>query len=176
MAKFHKRLKDLREEKGESQKTIASYLRVAERSIQYYESGDREPSIINIEKLATYFGVTIDYLLGRSNDPNGNFADHLRSLATNAIYEPISDFITLIVEEAKKATKNGKTEVRVYSVISDIKNDVQTELILREELERMKLTVRNIKITDLGDPLGIKTVAVDISWAENNGTNKSPIN
>ena len=175
MAKFHNRLRELREEKGESQKAIASYLQITERSLQYYESGDREPSIKNIEKLATYFGVTTDYILGRTNDPDGSFADHLRSLANNAIYEPISDFITLIVEEAKKATKNGKTEVRVHSIISGIINDVQTELVLHKELERMQLTVRNIKITDLGDPLGIKTVTAEVSWAENSGTNKAPI-
>ncbi|MDF2636625.1 MAG: transcriptional regulator, family [Pelosinus sp.] len=173
MAKFHKRLKELREGKGESQKDLASYLKVTERALQYYETGDREPTIKNIERLATHFGVTTDYILGRTNDPDGNFADHLRSLATNAIYELISDFITLIVDEAKKATKNGKTDVRVEDTIYGIKNDVQTELALREELERMQLTVRNIiLISDPGDPMGIRTVTVEVSWADNDNSSK----
>jgi len=175
MAKFHKRLKELREEKGESQKDLASYLKITERAFQYYEKGDREPTIENIGKLATYFGVTTDYILGRTKDPQGNFADHLRSLAANEIYEPISDFVTLIVDEAKKATKNGKTDVKISSTICGIKNDVQTELALREELEGMHLTVRNIIINDPGDPIGIKTVTVEISWSENDDTSKAQI-
>lgn len=164
MAKFHKRLKQLREEKGVSQKDLAANLQVTERAVQYYETGDREPTIKNIEKLATYFGVTTDYILGRTNDPQGYFADHLRRLAANEIYEPISDFISLIVDEAKKAAKNGKTDVRVSSSIYDIKNNVQTELALREELERMHLTVRNITINNIDDPFGMKKVTVEISW------------
>jgi len=173
MAKFHKRLKELREEKGESQKDLASYLKITERAFQYYEKGDREPTIENIGKLATYFGVTTDYILGRTKDPQGNFADHLRSLAANEIYETISDFVTLIVDGAKKARKNGKTDLKISSIIYGIKNNVQTELALREELEGMHLTVRNIIIKN--EPIGIKKVTVEISWSENDDTSKAQI-
>lgn len=173
MAKFHKRLKELREEKGESQKDLAKFLKITERAFQYYEKGEREPTIENIGKLAAYFGVTTDYLLGRTKDPQGNFADHLRSLTANEIYEPISHFIAIIVDEAKEAAKNGKTDIRVSCPIYDIKYINQTMRALREELERMHLTVHNIIINDPVEPFGLKSVIVDISWSEKDDTIKA---
>ncbi|WP_229735888.1 helix-turn-helix domain-containing protein [Kroppenstedtia guangzhouensis] len=38
-------------------------------SISKYETGNREPDIDTLQKIADFFGVTLDYLTGRNDDP-----------------------------------------------------------------------------------------------------------
>ena len=65
MTNFSKRLRELRLEKGLTQKELAKELDMTQVTISYWESGEREPSINYIRALADYFDVTTDYLLGR---------------------------------------------------------------------------------------------------------------
>lgn len=67
MVKFAERLRELRKEKGVTQQVMADYLEVKHRSYQCYEGGDRRPDYERLIALADYFGVTTDYLLGRSD-------------------------------------------------------------------------------------------------------------
>ncbi len=59
------RLKELRKLKGISQEDAAKTLGISVRAYQNYEYGQREPNIEMIFKLSDFYGVTIDYLLGR---------------------------------------------------------------------------------------------------------------
>ena len=68
MATFADRLKDLRLKSNKKQMDVADCLGVLPRTIRFYESGEREPTIENINKLADFFGVSTDYLLGRSDN------------------------------------------------------------------------------------------------------------
>lgn len=68
MTLLAERLKNLRLQKNAKQVDIAEYIGVLPRTIRFYESGEREPSLDVLIKLADYFGVTADYLLGRSDD------------------------------------------------------------------------------------------------------------
>ena len=67
MKKFAYRLKELRKEKKKTQVEMAEYLGIKTRAYQYYESGEHYPEVPNLIKLADYFDVTTDYLLGRSD-------------------------------------------------------------------------------------------------------------
>ena len=67
MDKFAQRIKELRNEKKQTQKDMAELLGIKLRAYQYYESGTHYPEVPNLIKLADYFGVTTDYLLGRSD-------------------------------------------------------------------------------------------------------------
>jgi transcriptional regulator with XRE-family HTH domain len=58
-------LKQLREEKSLSQKDIAEYLGLTRQAVASYELAKREPDYDVLKKLADYFGVSVDYLLGR---------------------------------------------------------------------------------------------------------------
>ena len=51
------------------QKDLAELLKVTPRAMRNYESGLHEPSYDNLIALADYFDVSIDYLVGRSDDP-----------------------------------------------------------------------------------------------------------
>lgn len=61
------RLKELRKKKGISQLKLALDLNTSQNTISRYETGEREPGIAELIKIADYFGVSIDYLVGRTN-------------------------------------------------------------------------------------------------------------
>ena len=67
MATFSDRLKALRARKGKSQRALAEDLNLSKSAISMYESGTREPDHETTERIADYFNVDVDYLLGRSN-------------------------------------------------------------------------------------------------------------
>lgn len=64
MATFDERLKDLRKEKGLSQDELAKALNVTKGTVSVWERGVRKPDIKTLEETATYFEVTMAYLLG----------------------------------------------------------------------------------------------------------------
>ena len=59
------RLKSLRETRGISQKELAESIGVSDVMISMYEQGKKNPSLETISKIAKYFNVTVDYLLGK---------------------------------------------------------------------------------------------------------------
>ena len=66
---FSRRIKQLRNEKKITQKDVATFLGITDRAYQYYEYGSREPNIGVAAKLADYFQVSTDYLLGLTDNP-----------------------------------------------------------------------------------------------------------
>lgn len=66
---FRIRLKELREAKGMSQYAFAKDFGVAQSTVGGWESGKREPNYATTQRLADYFDVSIDYLLGRDEMP-----------------------------------------------------------------------------------------------------------
>lgn len=64
------RLKILRKLKNKNQSDVASFLGLTAQAYGHYESGRRQPDPETITKLADYFSVTTDYLLGRTDSPN----------------------------------------------------------------------------------------------------------
>ncbi len=61
------RLKKLRKELGISQLKLAMDLNMNQNSISRYETGEREADYATLIKFADYFGVSIDYLLERTD-------------------------------------------------------------------------------------------------------------
>ena len=60
------RLKELRTEKGMTQNEVAKVIGYSSLSYARYEKGEREPDINTLCKLADYFEVSVDYLIGRT--------------------------------------------------------------------------------------------------------------
>lgn len=80
---FGDRLKELRIEKGLTQEELANKFNTGKSSISNYESNSRLPDAITIGEYANFFGVSVDYLLGRSN---------IRNPHTETIKETQSDY------------------------------------------------------------------------------------
>ena len=62
------RIKELRESAGISQKKMAEILELHRTQYQRYESGESPVTIEFLMKLADFYGVTLDYIAGRSED------------------------------------------------------------------------------------------------------------
>ena len=70
MKEFAERLKELRLESHYSTGDVSAHLGIGRRAYQYYEEGQNYPDTPRMIKLADFFGVKIDYLLGRSDTRN----------------------------------------------------------------------------------------------------------
>ena len=68
MEPFAERIRLLRVEKKVPQKELAERLGITVRAYHYYEEGKRYPDFQGLLALADYFGVTLDYLVGRSEE------------------------------------------------------------------------------------------------------------
>ncbi|MBQ9414386.1 MAG: helix-turn-helix transcriptional regulator [Clostridia bacterium] len=66
------RIRDLREDRDIRQKEIAAYLNVSQNTYSQYENGVIELTTPTLIALADYYGVSVDYLLGRTDRPEMN--------------------------------------------------------------------------------------------------------
>lgn len=63
---FGNTLKELRIEKGISQRKLGEDLGVVNQTVSFWETGSREPDLDMLVKIAKYFNIDIDYLLGNN--------------------------------------------------------------------------------------------------------------
>ena len=63
---FGSKLKELRLEKGLTQRALGEALGFCNQTISFWESGQREPDLDALVKVAKYFDISVDYLLGNS--------------------------------------------------------------------------------------------------------------
>lgn len=88
---FSKRLKQLRENKGLSQEELAERLNIPRTSVTHYERGDdRIPRPKRLQEIADFFGVSVDYMLGRAktvelNETEENFIKDIDQLTLSEI-------------------------------------------------------------------------------------------
>ena len=101
------RIKDLRHEKGLSLRAMCAEINIPASTLSQYERGVREPNISMLIKLADYFNVSVDYLIGR--EPKNEviktyqfyvFDDDytLKSLCDSS---PISEYSVPILDESE---------------------------------------------------------------------------
>ncbi len=62
-----KRLKECRKEKGLTQNQVAIYCDITEKAYQNYELMSREPKIEILMRIADFYDVSVDYLIGRTD-------------------------------------------------------------------------------------------------------------
>lgn len=81
------RIKQLRQEAHLSLRDLSSKLNIAYSSLGKYERGEQQPSIETLIKIANYFEVTVDYLLGVTSckDPSNINIEKSLGLSENAI-------------------------------------------------------------------------------------------
>ena len=72
MSDFPARLKELRKLSGLTQEQMGSIIGVSKYAIHLYEKGTNYPDAKGLIALAEHFHVSIDYLVGRTDNPNIN--------------------------------------------------------------------------------------------------------
>ncbi|MCD8312493.1 MAG: helix-turn-helix domain-containing protein [Firmicutes bacterium] len=86
------RLKALRDEKGITQSELCRQIEVNRITYQTYESGRSEPSIYVLERLATFYDVSLDYLCCRTSKRMGFYAEgdeHQKDIEIENLYKQI---------------------------------------------------------------------------------------
>ncbi|MBD5161621.1 MAG: helix-turn-helix transcriptional regulator [Oscillibacter sp.] len=68
MSKLSERLLLLRKEKNLKQEDLLEPFAVTVRTYRRYETGEREPTASSLWKIADFYGVSVDYLIGRSDE------------------------------------------------------------------------------------------------------------
>lgn len=69
---YFQRLRDLREDKDMKQADIAEFLAIQQTVYSRYERGFQNIPIEHLLKLADFYNVSTDYILGRTNNPELN--------------------------------------------------------------------------------------------------------
>ena len=69
---FGRHLRKVRTAKKYTQKEVAEAIGVAVRNYQRYEADEQRPAFDVLIALANFYDVSIDYLVGRTNNPNMN--------------------------------------------------------------------------------------------------------
>lgn len=89
---FAENIGRLRRGSGQSQREAAAGLGISQALLSHYENGAREPTLDFVARICDYYGVSADYMLGRTGDPGGaanggelrELAQQLRALADKA--------------------------------------------------------------------------------------------
>lgn len=71
------RLRDLRLSSNMTQAELGRVIGVGKTTISQYETGTRKPDAETLDKLAGFFAISVDYLLGRTDDPTPLFEESL---------------------------------------------------------------------------------------------------
>lgn len=69
---MYRRIRDLREDNDLKQRQVAEFLNCSQQVYSNYELGQRDIPTDVLIKLANYYNVSIDYLLGQTNNPKRN--------------------------------------------------------------------------------------------------------
>ena len=70
---MYKRIRDLREDRDLNQTQVAKMLGMSQTGYSKYETGENDLPTQILIKLSDYYDVSIDYLLGQTNNPNKNY-------------------------------------------------------------------------------------------------------
>lgn len=73
------RLTNLRKQKKLTQQELSKRLKIARTTYSGYENGSREPDYATLKKIADFFEVSTDYLLGRTDDPYPHTYDEVEA-------------------------------------------------------------------------------------------------
>ena len=99
------RLKKLRKEGKLTQKDIATFLNISQPAYQQFESGKKKMNLETMEKLADFFNVSTDYLLGKTDFPDLDLEVDIDNAIDNSVaYDgtPITDNDREIIKDFLK--------------------------------------------------------------------------
>jgi len=116
-----KRLKDFREELGISQKKIAEKIGITQTSVYRYENDLADPSTKALLWYADYFDVSLDYIFGRTDNPQGKTFDYKPENIKEAAKqnENLKEFINMCFDP--KSSMNDRLKNALFQILSEEK-------------------------------------------------------
>lgn len=111
MGNFKNVFKQLRLQNGYTQDSLAEAVGLSRSAVSMYENGNREPDFETLEKIAVFFNVDMNYLLGS--------AEMIPRETQKELYEPTyEDIQSLIARNGKKLTLQQKQDI-IRTLLSD---------------------------------------------------------
>ncbi len=98
------RIKELRQKLGITQRELAKHLGIAQNTLSYWENGKFDIDNASLCRIADYFHVTIDYLLGQNNSP----IDVINSISTENLFGQNDEILNsrrTLTNDEKKTNK-----------------------------------------------------------------------
>ena len=111
--KLAERLKKLREERGFMQKFVADSIGVRSNTLSGYENGTRSPDPETLIKLSSFYNVSTDYLLGKSDIQNAEQKDAFETLISDPELE---SWYRELLESDEKELRQIK---EIWKIIKD---------------------------------------------------------
>lgn len=137
-ADFPRILTLLRKEKGISQKTAASHLGISQALLSHYEKGIRECGLDFLVRTANYYGVSCDYLLGRSPDRNGT------TLTVEDIPEPDAVGKENVMRGSILPVLNKKLIANSMNILFDLLQKSKNKALIQEVSSFLMLAVYRV--------------------------------
>lgn len=110
--KFGENLRHLREQNKLTQKALAQKLHIKRSTLSKYETGDREPGLKTLVKIADVLEVSVDKLLGRNPT---NYSNPTEGASSNSKEESNSEYVA------------DKSSVEAINMIAEIKKIINKE-------------------------------------------------
>ena len=108
-------LSGIRHEKGISQRRAAADLKISQALLSHYENGAREPGLQFVCRACDYYGVSADYLLGRTESPE-----------MSAVSAPMSTLAAL--EGTMRERDSREVEAAVGKYLAAVSNRLSSEI------------------------------------------------
>ncbi|MFD0870993.1 HTH-type transcriptional regulator immR [Chlamydia abortus] len=108
---YGSRIYALRTSRGLTQEQLAQHLKISRASLAHYEQNRREPDSSMLSRIANYFDVSVDYIIGRTNNPQTVLDNEVREFVDQlelsdeeiiAKFKLTVDGVELSPEEAKR--------------------------------------------------------------------------
>lgn len=149
MGIFSKRIKELREIKGISQKRAAEDLEISPQNLSYYEKG-RDAGYDLLMRMAKYYGVTVEYLIGATD------AKRRENVNINEV-TGLNDLAIDILESSKREKGGIAADIANSIIVSSAFLKLQNAVW--DMSQRRELRQRTLKISDIKE-LKIKDLQV----------------
>ena len=129
--KFNTRLKELRLERGQTQKELANAIEVGRTTVSEYESGKIVPKQEGLLKIANHFNVSVDYLTGVSNEraTRKQNASDLDALLNTIHHILLDEYDTPVYYEGKVLSETQK--LLIDQNIEQLRDNIELMLQLK---------------------------------------------
>ena len=127
---FSRTLSLLRQEKGVSQRTAAGVLGISQALLSHYENGIREPGLSFVVKACDYYGVSADFLLGRTLSRQGTTIapDELYDLSDEKDNSVRGGVLALLSKKLLVYTERALNDLLAQTAIRAASNYLSTAL------------------------------------------------
>lgn len=105
-------------EKGITQSKLAENTSISTGNISDWKKGKSMPSAIKLDELATYFNCSVDYLLGRTDNPNGYNNNQIHN-SNNVAFG----------ENSSVSINNGEIEKEICNILNGLNLRERSELL-----------------------------------------------